>query len=86
MSIKDEQIKYLQYSVEALQKELRLKEDRNYLELKENLEYYYEIDLDNCLMTNIDWIEQIALLMTKKDYDKEILSELNLYIKTREQL
>ena len=86
MSIKGEQIKYLQYRVEALRKELQLKEERNYLQVKEDLENYYEIDLDNCLMNNIDWIEQIALLMTNKDYDKEILSEINLYKKTREQL
>tara|TARA_B100000780_G_scaffold278719_1_gene253333 strand:- start:1655 stop:1915 length:261 start_codon:yes stop_codon:yes gene_type:complete len=86
MSIKDEQIKYLQYRVEALRKELQLKEERNFLQVKEDLENYYEIDLDNCLMNNIDWIEQIALLMTNKDYDKEILSEINLYKKTREQL
>jgi len=56
MSIKGEQIKYLQYRVEALQKELRLKEDRNFLQVQEDLENYYEIDLDNCHMTNIDWI------------------------------
>jgi len=86
MSIKDEQIKYLQYSVEALQKELRLKEDRNFLQVQEDLENYYEIDLDNCHMTNIDWIREITLLIVTKDYDKEILSEINLYKKTREQL
>ena len=86
MSIKDEQIRYLQFRVEALRKELQLKEERNFLQVKEDLENYYEIDLDNCLMNNIDWIEQIALLMTNKDYDKEILSEINLYKKTREQL
>lgn len=86
MSIKDEQIKYLQYSVEALQKELRLKEQRNFLQVQEDLENYYEIDVDNCLMTNIDWIREITLLIVTKDYDKEILSEINLYKKMREQL
>ena len=60
-------------------------QQRDYLQLKEDLEYYYEIDLDNCNMKNIDWIKEIALLMTKKDYDKEILSELNLYINTRKE-
>jgi len=73
-------------NIPSTEKNIVKKKKRDYLELKEDLEYYYEIDLDNCLMTNIDWIEQIALLMTKKDYDKEILSELNLYIKTREEL
>ena len=60
-------------------------QQRDYLQLKEDSEYYYEIDLDNCNMKNIDWIKEIALLMTKKDYDKEILSELNLYINTRKE-
>ena len=49
-------------------------------EIKEALILYYEIDSGNCLMTNIDWIEELSKALTDKDYLKksEINSVLNI--------
>lgn len=56
---------------------------REYLELKDDLEYYYELDLNNCQMTHKSWINEIALLMTNKDYKNEILKEIKEYKQIR---
>ena len=40
----------------------------NKQEIIDNLTYYYEVDLDNCLMTHKDWIEQVANALTDRDY------------------
>jgi len=55
-------------------------------ELKDDLEYYYELDLNNCQMTNKSWINEIALLMTNKDYKNQILKEIKEYKQTRIEL
>jgi len=54
--------------------------------LREELEQYFEVDIDNCEMTNKSWINEIVLLMTTKDYKNELLNEVKFYQKTREQL
>ncbi len=53
-------------------------------EIKEALTFYYEVDLDNCLMTNIDWIEELSKALTDKDYLKNFEVELSNYKKERD--
>ena len=57
-----------------------------YKKIVEDLHYYYEIDLDNCAMTNKDWINELALLMTNPEYKNEILKEIEEYKQDREEL
>ena len=46
----------------------------DYKKLRSDLEYYYELDLNNCTMTHKSWINEITLLMTNEDYNtKKIL-------------
>ena len=58
----------------------------NHENLREELEQYFEVDIDNCEMTHKSWINEIVLLMTTKDYKHELLNEVKFYQKTREQL
>ncbi len=49
-------------------------------ELKEKLTRYYEVDLDNCNMTNEMWIEQLAECMVDPDeYIKDFNNNLKDY-------
>lgn len=59
---------------------------QDYKELINDLEYYYELDLNNCEMTHKLWINEIALLMTNEDYKKEILKEIKEYKQIRTEL
>jgi hypothetical protein len=87
MSAKDEQIKFLQYRVEALEKELQGSIcNKNFTQVRDDLQYFYEIDLDNCKMTNVDWIREIALLIVTQNYKAEILQEVEDYKKQRKEL
>jgi len=52
-------------------------------ELRDDLEYYYELDLNNCKMTHKSWINEIALLITNKDYKNQILKEIKEYKQIR---
>ena len=58
----------------------------NFADLKEQLIQFYEIDIDNCNMTNIDWVTLITKLMITNDYKYTILSELKQYKITRDEL
>ena len=58
----------------------------NHENLREELEQYFEVDIDNCEMTHKSWINMIVLLMTTKDFKNELLNEVKFYQKTREQL
>ena len=87
MSAKDEQIKFLQYRVEALEKELQGSIcNKDFTQVRDDLQYFYEIDLDNCKMTNVDWIREIALLIVTQNYKAEILQEIEDYKKQRQEL
>jgi hypothetical protein len=87
MSAKDEQIKFLQYRVEALEKELQGSIcNKDFTQVRDDLQYFYEIDLDNCKMTNVDWIREIALLIVTQNYKAEILQEVEDYKKQRKEL
>ena len=57
-----------------------------YKNILEDLHYYYEIDLDNCAMTNKDWINELTLLITNPEYKNEILKEIEEYKQVREEL
>tara|TARA_Y100000114_G_scaffold110177_1_gene103784 strand:- start:3090 stop:3275 length:186 start_codon:yes stop_codon:yes gene_type:complete len=57
-----------------------------YKKIRDDLEFYYELDLNNCGMTHKLWINEIALLITNKDYKNEVLKEIKEYKKVREKL
>ena len=57
-----------------------------YKNILEDLHYYYEIDLDNCAMTNKDWINELTLLITNPEYKNEILKEIEEYKQVRKEL
>jgi len=57
-----------------------------YKKLRDDLEFYYELDLNNCEMTHKSWINEITLLISNKDYKNEILKEIKEYKKTRKEL
>jgi hypothetical protein len=57
-----------------------------YKKILEDLLYYYEIDLDNCAMTNKDWINELTLLITNPEYKNEILKEIEEYKQVRKEL
>ena len=40
---------------------------------------YYEIDINNCIMSNEQWIKQIVEALTDKEYINKFNTELNLY-------
>jgi hypothetical protein len=40
---------------------------------------YYEVDIDNCLMTKSDLIEEIYLISTNKDYRDNFINEVRQY-------
>lgn len=46
----------------------------------EMMEHMYELDLDNCLMTHKDWIEQIADALTDKKYLVNLKKEYKGYL------
>tara|TARA_R110002012_G_scaffold10029_1_gene46706 strand:- start:841 stop:1230 length:390 start_codon:yes stop_codon:yes gene_type:complete len=49
-----------------------------YKEVKEKLTRYYELDLDNCKMTNKMWIEELAKCMIDSD---DYVKDFNLNLK-----
>ena len=46
---------------------------------------YYEIDINNCIMSNEQWIKQIVEALTDKEYINKFNTELNLYNESRNQ-
>lgn len=44
------------------------KNNTKYLELQRDLISFYEIDIDNCKMTDIDWVTEIAKLISDHKY------------------
>lgn len=48
------------------------------LDIKQKLEYYYELDLNNCIMTHKEWIDQLSEALTNEDYLKNFLKEWEL--------
>ena len=49
--------------------------------LKEKFEHYYEIDLDNCHMTDDDWIKELAKALSDPiTYMEDFNKEYNQYL------
>jgi len=54
--------------------------DTNKSELKEMLIYMLEVDIDNCELKPIDFIEHIVEALTNKEqYIKELMDEYKTY-------
>ncbi len=51
-----------------------------YLEIKEMLMHYYELDLNNCHMTHQDWIRELSECITNEKYLDNFLKEYKQYI------
>ena len=54
--------------------------------LQEDLIQFYEIDIDNCRMSNLDWIREMSLLICTKHYKYQMLSEIEQYKTIRKNL
>ena len=52
-------------------------------ELKEKLIYYYEVDINNCEMTDKDWIEELARCMLYDDYKETFFRAYKEYVQER---
>ena len=52
------------------------------IELKEKLIHYYEIDLDNCNMSQMDWIDELAKAMTDTNYLEKFNKQYKEYLDT----
>ena len=50
--------------------------------LTEMLSYYYEVDRDNCMMSQKDFIKELAKALTDKDYLEKFKAEYVDYKKT----
>ena len=53
-------------------------DDNEYKKVKEKLTRYYEVDLDNCKMTNKMWVEELAKCMIDSD---DYVKDFNLNLK-----
>ena len=57
-----------------------------YADIREDLIQFYELDVDNCRMSNLDWIREIALLICTNHYKYQVLSEVEQYKAIRKNL
>jgi len=49
--------------------------------MREKLRHYYEVDIDNCIMTNEDWIDEILMaLKDPEEYTKNFKEEYKNYL------
>jgi len=62
----------------------RLLKEHKRMTLIGNLKHYYELDLENCLMTNADWIVELSKALTDKKYLKKFNKEYAIYLEERE--
>ena len=62
----------------------RLLKEYKRMTLIGNLKHYYELDLENCLMTNADWIVELSKALTDKKYLKKFNKEYAIYLEERE--
>tara|TARA_R110000796_G_scaffold66718_3_gene153296 strand:+ start:3384 stop:3554 length:171 start_codon:yes stop_codon:yes gene_type:complete len=49
-------------------------------DIEEMLKYMYEVDRNNCLMRDEDWIRELALAMTDPKYKSKFLAQHQEYI------
>jgi hypothetical protein len=57
----------------------------NKTNLTADLIRYYEIDINNCIMTHEQWIYELVEAITNKEYLNEFNKELNLYNELRNE-
>jgi|TARA_R110000744_G_scaffold355134_1_gene461626 hypothetical protein len=50
-------------------------------DIEKRLIHLYEVDRDNCLMRDKDWIRELSLAMTDPNYKKKLIMEHEEYIK-----
>lgn len=50
-------------------------------QIEEMLTYMYEVDRNNCLMRDKDWIRELSLAMTDPKYKEKFLAEHDEYVK-----
>ena len=56
-----------------------------WLQLVADLRRYYETDLDNCCMTNDDWIRELAFAILDPNYDVDFYKRFNAYEELRDE-
>jgi hypothetical protein len=52
------------------------------IQIKEKLIHYYEIDLDNCNMSQEDWVDELAKAMSDPNYLDKFNKEYKQYLNT----
>lgn len=52
-------------------------------ELVDMFNQYYEVDIDNCLMDNTMWIEEVVNALLDPEYLKKFLIEYEEYLEQR---
>ena len=57
----------------------------NKTNLTADLMRYYEVDINNCTMTNEQWIAEVVEALTDKDYLNNFNTELELYNNLRNE-
>ena len=50
--------------------------------MKERLIHYYEIDLNNCNMSQEDWVDELAKAMSDPNYLETFNKEYKQYLNT----
>jgi hypothetical protein len=53
----------------------------NEQEIIDMFTHFYEVDMQNCLMTHADWIEEVAKALTDKEYLNKMRAEYKTYLK-----
>jgi len=54
-------------------------------EIIEILKHFYELDLDNCVMSHEQWINEVAEAATEPDYINKKIKEHKEYLAERNQ-
>lgn len=57
---------------------------KEWLQVVADLRRYYETDLDNCCMTNDDWIREMAFAILDTNYKVDFYRRFQEYEKLRE--
>ena len=52
-------------------------------EIKEAMNHFHEIDIDNCTMTHRDWINVVAEALTNPNHLKDFVQEYKVYLEER---
>lgn len=63
-----------------------MKTNKEYLSIMEDLVQFYEVDIDNCKMSKLDFIKEMSLLICTNNHKYKLLSEIEKYKEIRENL